>query len=46
MMDALEPETRQEAAEEADTSKLLVCHDFKGGYTENLFERGYSFEFW
>ncbi|GJJ09821.1 hypothetical protein Clacol_004045 [Clathrus columnatus] len=27
-------------------SKLLVCHDFKGGYTENLFERGYSFEFW
>ncbi|KIJ27395.1 glycoside hydrolase family 85 protein [Sphaerobolus stellatus SS14] len=27
-------------------SKLLVCHDFKGGYTEDPFSRGYSFEYW
>ncbi|KAF8516116.1 glycosyl hydrolase family 85-domain-containing protein [Hysterangium stoloniferum] len=29
-----------------DQSKLLVCHDFKGGYTEDPLQRGYSFEFW
>lgn len=30
----------------ASGRKLLVCHDFKGGYTENGSERGYSLEHW
>ncbi|TFK64036.1 glycoside hydrolase family 85 protein [Pluteus cervinus] len=25
---------------------LLVCHDYKGGYTESLHEMGYTFNFW
>ncbi|KAJ7667092.1 glycosyl hydrolase family 85-domain-containing protein [Mycena rosella] len=26
--------------------KLLVCHDYKGGYTESLSSIGYTFNFW
>lgn len=30
----------------APGSRLLVCHDFKGGYIENEQERGYTLEHW
>ncbi|GAA5974606.1 hypothetical protein JCM5350_001215 [Sporobolomyces pararoseus] len=26
--------------------RLIVCHDYKGGYSEDDEERGYSFQFW
>lgn len=29
-----------------DRPQLLVCHDFQGGYTEKLHQKGYTFEHW
>ncbi|GAA6008916.1 hypothetical protein JCM11491_003834 [Sporobolomyces phaffii] len=31
---------------QTDRARLVVCHDYKGGYTERDFERGYTFSFW
>lgn len=47
-VDAVAAQTKNLSTSSAsrDASNLLVCHDFKGGYNENPFERGYSFEFW
>ncbi|KAF8622794.1 hypothetical protein AX15_006724 [Amanita polypyramis BW_CC] len=30
----------------ASRGKLLVCHDFKGGYSESPFSLSYTFNFW
>lgn len=32
--------------DDPDRPKLLVCHDFEGGYKENPDLRGYTFEHW
>lgn len=29
-----------------DKPRLMVCHDFQGGYQENPEARGYTFEWW
>ncbi|EIN04359.1 hypothetical protein PUNSTDRAFT_55625 [Punctularia strigosozonata HHB-11173 SS5] len=31
---------------QAHQGKLLVCHDYKGGYTESTSAHGYTFNFW
>ncbi|WFD36192.1 mannosyl-glycoprotein endo-beta-N-acetylglucosaminidase [Malassezia cuniculi] len=36
----------QKWPEASTDQRLLVCHDFKGGYTESESERGYSLEHW
>ncbi|KAF8185185.1 glycoside hydrolase family 85 protein [Pholiota molesta] len=38
--------SRKPAADALNRGKLLVCHDYKGGYTESLFDRCYTFNFW
>ncbi|KAF9475825.1 glycoside hydrolase family 85 protein [Pholiota conissans] len=38
--------SRKPAADVLTRGKLLVCHDYKGGYTESLFDRCYTYNFW
>ncbi|EIW81737.1 glycoside hydrolase family 85 protein [Coniophora puteana RWD-64-598 SS2] len=37
---------RQLKADGRQAGKLLVCHDYKGGYTETPSEQAYTFNFW
>lgn len=38
--------TARPAQPERRSGKLLVCHDYKGGYTESLSSLSYTFNFW
>ncbi|PBL01715.1 hypothetical protein ARMGADRAFT_980085 [Armillaria gallica] len=37
---------RKPSAESSPKGKLLVCHDYKGGYTESPFDLSYTFNYW
>ncbi|KAH9483196.1 Cytosolic endo-beta-N-acetylglucosaminidase 1 [Psilocybe cubensis] len=39
-------QSRRPGVESLNRGKLLVCHDYKGGYTESPFARSYTFNFW
>lgn len=42
----LEYTPRPQPVISSDKGKLLVCHDYKGGYTESPFSPSYTFNFW